>query len=269
MEFNDFLQLLRRKKQTIITIVLVATMLTVLISLMSPLKYGVKSRLLVVQNSGQTDAYSLSRSNEYLGNLLAEVVYSGSFYDKVVSSKYNVDASYFNGDYNDQIKKWRKTIETRTKQDTGIIEINIYHPQVKEAKKIALAVNDILINENEDYHGGANVKINTIDKPLASSYPVKPNVPYNAAVSTGLALLFSLFYIYIFPENKYSLYLFGKKSDKDRKKSKRKGQKVEILNKNNINQDNEIENEKKEKEDSDDDYNDPVDLSGNISNIIR
>lgn len=266
MEFNDFLQLLRRKKQTIITIVLVATMLTVLISLMSPLKYGVKSRLLVVQNSEKTDAYSLSRSNEYLGNLLAEVVYSGSFYDKVISSKYNVDSNYFNGDYNDQIKKWHKTIETKTKQDTGIIEINIYHPQVKEAKNIALAVNDILINENEDYHGGANVEINTIDRPLASSYPVKPNIPFNAAVSAGLALLFSLFYIYIFPEEKYSLYLFGKKSDN---KKKKKGKKIEILNENIINKVDKEENKEEKKEDDNDDYNDPVDLSGNISNIIR
>jgi capsular polysaccharide biosynthesis protein len=266
MEFNDFLGLLRRKKQTIITIILVVTMMTVLVSLTQPLKYGVSSRLLVTQNADTADAYSLSRSNEYLGGLLAEVVYSGSFYDQVINSQYKVDKNYFQGDYGKQIKKWQKTIETKTKQDTGIIEINVYHSQVSEAKKIALAVNDILINKNQDYHGGRNVEINIIDQPLASNYPVKPNLIFNGLSAVALALLFSLFYIYIFPEEKYSLYLFGKSNKKKYNKKKI------INNLGEISLDKDLEYEEI-KEDfntqntKDDDA--PEELKGNIQNIIR
>ncbi|MDI3496437.1 MAG: hypothetical protein PWQ35_458 [Patescibacteria group bacterium] len=261
MEFSDFLALLRRKRQTIFVIVLVVTMLTILVSLIQPLKYRVSSRLLVTQNSDNTDAYSLSRSNEYLGNLFATVVYSGSFYDKVLNSKYNVDKNYFAGDYSKQLKRWNRTVATKTKQDTGIIEINIYHPQVSEARKIALAVNDILINNNQDYHGGKNVEISVIDQPLASNYPVKPNIAANSLLAIAISFLFSLFYIYVFPEERYSLYVFGKKSVKKNKSKKIKNNQGEI----NVKPDLEY----KEIINEEEDQNIEEELKGNISNIIR
>ncbi|MDD2353999.1 MAG: hypothetical protein PHH52_01945 [Patescibacteria group bacterium] len=261
MEFNDFLKLLRRKTQTIVAILLVVTMMAILVSLTQPLKYGVSSRLLVTQNSDNTDAYSLSRSNEYLGNLLATVVYSGSFYDKVLNSKYNVDKNYFAGEYSKQLKRWNKTVLTKTKQDTGIIEINIYHTKVAEARKIALAVNDILINSNQDYHGGKNVEISIIDQPLASSYPVKPNLLVNSAMAFIVAFLFSLFYIYVFPEDKYSLYLFGKKNVKNKKRKKVKSNLGEISIKSDL--------EYEEIPNLQENIDTEEELKGNISNIIR
>ncbi len=217
MEFHEFLQLIRKKAQTIFTITLVGVMVVLLASLVRPLSYSVESRLLVVQNAGSADAYSLSRSNEYLGGLLAKVVSSGSFYDQVRGSKYNVDKNYFAGDYSQQLKKWQKTVSTVTDGDTGIIEVAVYHPQVSEAKKIALAVNDILIANNKDYHGGENVQINIIDQPLASNYPVKPSLLLNGLVALVGFLIFSLFYIYILPEERYSVYLFGKTTKKESK----------------------------------------------------
>lgn len=204
MEFNDFLSLLKKKRQTILTIVLVFLMLTLVLSLAQTMKYTVKSRLLVIQNAGTSDAYVLSKSNEYLGTLFAEIVYSSSFYDQVLSSNYNISQSYFTGSYSQQIKKWQSTVKTKTQGNTGIIEIYVYHPQVSEAKKIALAVNDILMNKNQAYQGGEGVRINIIDQPIASTFPNKPNLFNNLAIAFFGSLLVSLFYIYIFPEDKYS-----------------------------------------------------------------
>ncbi len=211
MEFNDILQLIRKKKQTIIIIMLISVMLVLLVSVIQPLKYSVSSRLLVIQNTTETDAYALSRSNEYLGNLLAEVVYSSSFYEQVRASKYNIDENYFSGNYNQQLKIWNKTVDTRAQGDTGIIDINVYHPNVSEAKKIALAVNDILINRNQEYQGGQSIKINIIDQPLASLYPTKPNIPFNLVATFFLSFVLALIYIYLFPEDKYSLSVFNSK----------------------------------------------------------
>lgn len=227
MEFHEFLQLIRKKAQTIFTITLVGVMVVLLASLVRPLSYGVESRLLVVQNATSADAYSLSRSNEYLGGLLAKVVTSGSFYDQVRGSKYNVDKNYFSGDYSQQLKKWQRTVETTTDGDSGIIEVKVYHPQVAEAKKIALAINDILIASNKEYHGGENVQINIIDQPLASNYPVKPNLVTNGLVALSAFFVFSLFYIYVLPEERYSVYLFGR-SKKKRLDNKRPAAKVAV-----------------------------------------
>ena len=128
MEFIDFIKLLTKKRGTIFTVVFVIVVLTLGISLIGPLKYGAKSRLLVVQNTASSDPYTVSKSNEYLGNLFAQVAYSGSFYNLVLESQYNIDKTYFSGNYSEQMKLWEKTVETKTLSDTGIIEINIYHP---------------------------------------------------------------------------------------------------------------------------------------------
>lgn len=274
MEFNEFLNLIKRKVQTIFTIVFVATMLVVVISLASSLKYSVSSRLLVIQDASGSDVYSLSRSNEYLGNLFSQVVYSSSFYDQVLSSRYNVEKGYFSGDYGQQLKKWRKTVNTKTQGDTGIIEVNVYHPQVNEAQKIALAVNDILINNNKDYQSNQNIKVKILDQPLASSYPTKPNIVLNVVATIFLAFIFSLFYIYILPEEKYNIYLFGR-SHKSNRKNRDRGLLDRLELENNDTESRYIPlNEKidatNDEEDNagDDEINNRPELKGNIRNIV-
>ena len=139
MEFFDFIKLLKRKKGTIFSLVFIIIILSIGFSLLSPLKYGAKSRLLVVQNTGGVDPYTVSKSNEYLGNLFSQVAYSGSFYNLVISSPFDIDKNYFSGDYNKQMKTWGKTIATKTIADTGIIEINIYHQNPYQAQQIELS----------------------------------------------------------------------------------------------------------------------------------
>jgi len=211
MEFNEFIKLIGRKKQTIAIIVLVALIITAGASLISPLKYSATSRLLVIQNTAGTDPYTVSKSNEYLGNLFSQVVYSGSFYNFVMSSPYNIDKNYFSGTYDQQLKLWGKTVTTKTYSDTGIIEVNVYHPDPSQAQQIDLAINDVLMNKNGNYQGsGDAIKVNIIDQPLVSSYPVKPNLPQNSAIAIAAGLLFSLFYIYLLPEERYNIKLFSR-----------------------------------------------------------
>ena len=215
MEFSEFIKLIKNKKGTILTLVFIVLILSVGVSLTNPLKYGAESRLLVIQNTVGNDPYTVSKSNEYLGNLFSQIVYSGSFYDLVLSSQYGVDKNYFAGNYNQQLKTWRKTVETKTLSDTGIIEIHVYHQNPYQAQQIALAINDVLINRNGDYQGnGQTVKINVIDQPITSSYPVKPNLSQILPLALVGGLLLSLFYIYLFPEERYDLKLWTAKKNK-------------------------------------------------------
>ena len=215
MEFKEFVQVLKRKKATVFTIILILIILVGGISLISPLKYGAKSRLLVIQNTTGNDPYTISKSNEYLGNLFAQVAYSGSFYNLVLDSKYDIDKNYFSGSYNEQIKSWGQTIQTKTLSDTGIIEINVYHPNPYQAQQIALAVNDVLISKNSNYQGnGEGIKVNIIDQPLVSTYPVKPNLLQNGILALVFGIMFSLFYIYLFPEESYDLKLWPSRKSK-------------------------------------------------------
>lgn len=223
MELQEFLHLIRKKSQTIILIVIMAIVFTTTITLLLPLRYEAKSRLLITQNTGTSDAYTLSRSNEYLGNLFSQVIESSSFLDNTLSSNYNVDKTYFEKETSKKMKLWKNTVAAKTYSDSGIIEINIYHTSPYQAQQIALAVNDVMINKGQMYHGGGdNIKINIIDQPIVSSYPVKPNLPTNLLLATILSFIFSLFYVYLLPEKEYDLKLF--KSEKDKIKAHRQEQ---------------------------------------------
>ena len=219
MEFNEFKNLVKSKKGTIFSLSFLLIVLVIIVSLLGGLKYSAESKLLVVQNTGNTDAYSVSRSNEYLGKLLSEVVYSGSFFNLVINNpQYKVAQEYFSGTYSERLKLWRKTISTKTLADTGIIEVSVYHPNPDQARLISLAVNDVLINNNSNYHGGSGVKVNILDQPLVSNYPDQPNLVFNFIFSLVLGIFLSLIFIYLYPEEIYSVRLWpksrGKKSDK-------------------------------------------------------
>ena len=223
MTFVDFKKLLKIKRGTIFSLVFIFVILTLLISLIGPLKYSSISKVLVMQkNISSSDSYTLSRSNEYLGNLFAEVIYSGTFFNSVMNSKYNVDKSYFSGDYGKQLEEWNKTVSTKTIADTGVIEISVYHPNSEQARLISLAINYILINDNGDYQGGDSVNISVLNQPVVSDYPDKPNLLYNVAFAFIISLFVSMVYIYLYPENRYNISLIPKRSNKGNRKKQRK-----------------------------------------------
>jgi hypothetical protein len=162
------------------------------------------------------DAYAIARSNQYIGGLISEVVYSGAFLESLESSNAVFDRNYFNGTYKQDIKKWKKTIFARSGGDSGIIDIEVYHPDPSEAKKISLAVNELIISGQGPYQFANNqVKITTIDQPIISSFPVKPNIPVNLLVSLIFGLSFSLSYIYFFPESQTARLLNKRKIAKN------------------------------------------------------
>lgn len=215
MELQDFLRLIRKKTQTIILIIIIAILFTATITLLLPLRYEARSRLLITQSADTSDAYTLSRSNEYLGNLFSQVIQSSSFLDLTLASSYNVDKDYFNKEAIQKMQLWKKTVQAKTYSDSGIVEINVYHTSPYQAQQIALAVNDVLLNKGQNYHsGGDRIKINIIDQPLISNYPVKPNIVTNLILAFIFSFMFSLFYVYIFPEQKYDLKLFKSKKQK-------------------------------------------------------
>ncbi len=273
MELKDFIKLLSKKRQTIWAWIFVFIALGLIITFVQPLKYSAKSKLLVIQNTRDVDPYTVSKSNEYLGNLFSQVLYSSSFYDLTLSSQYNVDRSYFGSDATRQQKTWKKTVKAQSLNNTGIIEMEIYHPDPYQAKQLALAVNDVLMNKNFNYQGmGDTVKVNVIDQPLVSNYPTNPNPLINFGLSVVLGVAFGFVYIYFLPEEKYNFYLFGKPKSRRKKKQKEilvqtktvKAEKIPVhLDNQNIETEflagNFVEPISSEK---------PVELKGNMANIL-
>jgi capsular polysaccharide biosynthesis protein len=203
MEVKDFFLLIKKRKGTIFNFVLAFLIIAAAITFSQPLKYQASTRLLIVQDNKDADPYTISKSNQYLGDLFSQVVYSGTFFDLVTNSSFDVDKTYFSGEYKNQIKLWKKTVSAVSNSDTGIIEIDTYQPNPYQANQLALAVNDVLINKNYIFQGSnSNIKINVIDPPTVSTFPVKPNIPLNLGAALILGFFSGLIYVYLVPVSK-------------------------------------------------------------------
>ena len=266
----DLSSLLKQKRQTLLSIFLIFLVIGSAFVLLQEFKFGTKSKILVIQEGyGRVDPYAVSRSVEYLSDLFSRVIYSNSFFSLVVSSDFDIEESYFGEDATKQMKKWKKTISAKAVENSGIININIYHPDANQAKQIALAVNHILITQNQNYQGlGDSVKISVLDQPVVSKYPVKPDLFFNLLFIFGLSLLFGLIYIYVFPEERYDLNFFVSKNKNRRNLENRNNNKrenVSALSKQNIAMD---ENRDKMEKNMEIDEGEDDDDSGSIDNVF-
>ncbi|MFA6171731.1 MAG: hypothetical protein WCW77_04280 [Patescibacteria group bacterium] len=201
--------LLKNKKGTLATIIALFLIFRIGLSLVQTLKYGSESKILVYQKfPGGTDIYTINRSNEYLSGVLASVISSDSFYEEVKNAGFNIDLKYFTkeGAGKDELKKWEKTVAAKSLADSGIMQVDVYHPDRYQAEQISRAVNFVLITKNQNYHGGGdNVVVKVIDKPAVSNWPVKPNIFLNVALALVFGLILGLTYTYLFPEKRYDL----------------------------------------------------------------
>jgi uncharacterized protein involved in exopolysaccharide biosynthesis len=217
MEITTFLKILKKRQGTVLGIVLIFLAVTSIFTLVQTLKYRAVSRLLIVQEGTLSDPYTVAKSNQYISSLMAEAVSSGSFFQSLsaANSSY-INWNYFQGDYKQQLKVWKKTIVAKNISDTGVLEVSIYHPDPEQARQLALAVNNAIINQNNNYQGLSGVKIKVIDEPTVSSYPVKPNLLLNVGAALIFGLIFGGLYIYSFPlsrKDKRRLLLNDRRSE--------------------------------------------------------
>lgn len=215
MRISEFLKLIVRRKQTVISALVICLAAAVLLVAVQPLKYGSFSRLLVSQEFSEgADAYTISQSNNHLSKLFARVVESGSFYEKVVNSGYDIDREYFarEGARKKEIEKWQKTVSAKSlNTGNGIVEIEVYHPSRSQAEQIGEAVNYILKTENREYHGlEEKIFLKTLDAPFVSIRPDKPDILLIFFASAVLALFLAGVYIYYFPEDRYDIRVVPK-----------------------------------------------------------
>lgn len=198
--------MIRRKKQIIIAIMAIFFVLSLFFTAVQPFQYKSSIKLLVIQNFDKNiDPYAASRSNEYLSAILSKVAYSDSFLSQVLDSGFNIDKQYFPDDINDRVKEWGKMIDVQPVESTGIIDVSAYHTDKYQAEQIVRAIGRVLIEKNGDYHGyGDSVSVKSIEGPVTSKWPARPNLILNLAAALVLGLIAGLNYIYLFPEAHFS-----------------------------------------------------------------
>lgn len=159
---------------------LLGLVLALIISFIQPLKYSSTARLLILQDVGSgVDAYTASRSEERIADNLSTLIYTSTFFDQVMGSSFSIDESIFPDDPSKQRKEWGRTVNATVARGSGLLTVTAYHRDVDQAEQLVRAIAFVLTDRVGEYTSGGDVKVNLVDEPLNSRWPVKPNVLVN------------------------------------------------------------------------------------------
>lgn len=196
MQDYDYSQILKRGWKRILLFGLLAALLGAGLSFIFPLRYSSTMRLLLIQKSlSQADPYTAMRAAERIADNLGQIVYTTSFFDKVMQAEFNIDQSVFKADENARRKQWSQMIATQVVRGSGMLVVTVYHTDRAQAEQIARAIAFVLTTEGWQYVGGGDLQVKLVDQPLQSKWPVKPNIPANAFTGFVLGVIIGSIYI--------------------------------------------------------------------------
>jgi len=182
---------------TILLVAAIGLFLGVVLSFIQPLEYSSTVRILITQELGTVDAYTASLSVERISEDLADIVYTTSFYEKVLEAPYEIDLSYLENQENKRREQWDEMISASVSRSSGLLTVRVYHEDIDQAEQIVNAVSYVLINEGWTYTSGSNIKVQLVDEALNSRWPVRPNIPVNAFSGLVLGIIAGAGYVLI------------------------------------------------------------------------
>lgn len=211
---TDFLIQAKKKWQTILVIVFSATAVTFSVSAFLPAQYLSEVSILVIQKQtiNKVDAFSAAKSAEYLSEILSQVIYSQSFLEDTLTAPFE-NKKTFSQDVTERELQWKKTVEAKKVNNTGIVKIKVFAKSKIEADSTAQAVAWALSVRGHKYHGGGDwVKIVTIDGPSTSTSPAKPNLWLNTLMGFLVGLAGAGVVVYFLPELNLIVFRSKKRS---------------------------------------------------------
>lgn len=186
----NVIDVLAKGWKKVLSFALAAAVFGAVFSFFFPLQYGSTMRLLVIQRQlSQVDPYTAIRASERISDNLAQVIYTTAFFERVLDSKFNVDSAAFPSDEAKRRKRWREMISTEVVRGSGMLIVTVYHIEPEQATQIARAIAFVLTTEGWQFVGGGDLQIRLVDQPIASRFPVRPNIPANALSGFILGLM--------------------------------------------------------------------------------
>lgn len=180
MPSTNFVHIYFRNWKLLAFCVLGGLVLAMLVSLLQPWRFSSTVRLLITQtNATGIDPYTAIKSTERIGQNLAELVYSSSFFNAVMNQG-GIDRTYFPTDEIDKRKAWQEAIETSVVPGTGVMQVVAYHSNRDQATAIAIGVAKELVAQAPNFYG-YSVRLQVIDDPLPSRFYAKPDLVQNSA----------------------------------------------------------------------------------------
>ncbi|HNV97076.1 MAG TPA: Wzz/FepE/Etk N-terminal domain-containing protein [bacterium] len=193
-----------QNKFVFVFFVLIFILISSILTAFQKMEYSSTAKVLVIQNQQmQMDAYIASKSSEAITKNLSDAILSSSFRAKVIE-KYPDTPFVFYASEKQKRNYWKKQIDVKIIPNTSILEIKTYNESAFNAEKFLNNVVSTLFEYHKDYHGAGDlIKLQIIDNPVTSNYPVRPNWFVNLFMSLMLAIFFNISFMMLFP-NKYT-----------------------------------------------------------------
>jgi len=207
LEMTVFLRLLKKKAGFIILFGLIVSLLSFYALIFSQKRYEASTDYLIVQDQmGTQDFYSLSKSAEYLGGVLSEALYSSVFIEEMKSTN-KIDAAYFSYDEREALKKWNRAVKVERSPSLGIMKIKVYDNNKDTSVAISEAISEIMVTKNYLFRGKVNLDVRVLSGPIVEKNPSLAEIV--VVVLGGLVLGCVLGVVYFYFK---MLNLFGAKS---------------------------------------------------------
>lgn len=196
MEYKRILALISKKAGIILLFGLLIAAFSFFALLAKEKNYKVSTDYLIVQNQGGAqDFYTLSKSAEYIGKILNEAVYSELFIDEVIKTG-KVNAEFLPFDKKEKLKQWSKIVEVSRNPDLGIIGIEIFENDQRKAVTISQSVVEVLTTKNSLFRGdGQNIDVKVLSGPVVEKNPSLANILATTIGGFILGSMLSVLYL--------------------------------------------------------------------------
>lgn len=182
---------LAKKSKIIFLVGILVALGAAALTFVFPLKFRADAQVLIISKTRTgVDPYTTVRSAERVGENVAAVMKTDDFYQKVKSEEgFDIDWNYFEAKGEREKRKiWQSTLVPSVVYGTGVLTISSYHTSPDQATQISAAAAKALVSQGWEYVGG-DVTMKVVNDPVATKWPVKPNIFVNAFFGFVLGIL--------------------------------------------------------------------------------
>lgn len=177
-------------------------------------KFKVSTDLLVVQNQqGFSDYYALSKSADYLTNVLAESVYSEKFLEEVNNAKI-ISAVFLPNDKLERLRQWEKIVKISRNPNLGMVHLDVFGNDKNQAMEISNAIVVVMTTKNYSFLGkGQDIDVRVMSGPIWEKNPSLANI--FLAVMGGVVAGMMLGFMYLYYREVRLSNLRAKKQERE------------------------------------------------------
>jgi capsular polysaccharide biosynthesis protein len=168
--------------------------------LVSP-KYQSNFDLLVIQNQeGFVDSYTLAKSTEHFSKLLSESIYTETFLMKAVEGYPDLSKT-LPIDRENKMKAWGKMVQTSINMELGMIHVKVLANDKAQAENISKTVAGVLASNNNLFISeNQKIEVRMINAPVIKSNPgiAMLALSIGASFLIGVLLVFVISFYVVF-----------------------------------------------------------------------